>query len=429
MEWYRLTWKPLVGGTIVAVASVFGVVWILERVLFFDAPLETLRYLYAIRGALASLVVMGLAIFFYHIRHGKTERFFQKLSLVVERSPNSIVVTDRLGCIEFVNRRFSQLTGYAREEVIGKKISLLKSGQTSPETYRILWATITSGGEWRGELLNKKKNGETYWEALSISPITNAAGEIVNFVGIFEDVTERKKLEQLKDEFVGIVSHELRTPFAIIHWSVGNLRDGLAGPLNPEQKEIMDGIHRNCLRLNRVVNDFLDLSRLESGRGLIQWQEIDLAQLLSEAIGDFQPVARERGIKLEEKFSALLPKIHVDSDLLVQVVENLIDNALRFAKSKVVVKTKRVNGSVQVAVADDGLGIAPEDLVKLFSKFEQVQRNVRQKGYKGTGLGLAICKEIIMQHRGRIWAESELSKGSTFYFTLPVNGQEKESVP
>jgi PAS domain S-box-containing protein len=421
----RLRWGLFVAGSLLVVAAVFGTVGILERTIFAGAPLESLKYLYVIRGASASFLVMTLAVFFIVAQHRKSEAEMRKLFRAVEQSPLSILVTDRSGNIEYVNPWFTRLTGYRREEVIGKNPRILQSGQTPRETYKQLWETLNSGREWRGEFLNKKKNGELYWEAASISAITNGKGGITHFVGVLDDITERKKIERLKDEFVGTVSHELRSPVAIIKWSINHLKDGLAGSVT-EEKEVIASISRNCERLERMVNDVLDLSRLESGRARVNRRPIDLVPILHETVRNFQKSAEKNRVVLEMHLPPTLPDLHADPDMVVQLVTNLLDNAVRFAKGKVQIEAAVEGNSLQVSVIDDGPGIAEGDLKRLFSKFEQITRPEGPAGYKGTGLGLAICKEIVQQHDGKIWAESVVGQGSKFHFILPIKKGGKE---
>ncbi|MBI4126944.1 MAG: HAMP domain-containing histidine kinase [Deltaproteobacteria bacterium] len=239
------------------------------------------------------------------------------------------------------------------------------------------------------------------------------------------DITERKRLEQLKDSFVSTVSHELRTPLSIIKGAVGNLRDGIVEPLSSAQSVVVEMINRNVDRLTRIINDVLDLSRLESGATSIHRQEVPVAPLLHEAITSFQRIAEERGLMLEEDVSAGLPPLDADPDLMAQVLTNLLDNALRFAKERVVVEARLVpeekgaSPVVQMTVVDDGPGIVVAERGKLFSKFHQLHRPRGGSGYKGTGLGLALCREIVTQHGGTIGVEGHEAQGSRFWFQIP----------
>lgn len=350
---------------------------------------------------------------------GDEERF-KKFYRAVEQSPDTIIITDRSGRIEYVNPRFTQLTGYTRAEVIGQNPRILQSGKTPAERYRDLWAKLTSGQDWHGEFINKKKNGEFYYEYASISPVKNTHHEITHFVGILEDITERKEMEKIKDELVGIASHELRTPLTIIRWSIENLNDGLVGSLTKEQGRLLSGVQSECARLDRVIHEILDLTKWQSRKEQIGNQEIDLRGLIDELVQNFLGFAQEYHINLLQDVPEDLPCFHGNPDMILRLLRNLLDNALRFARETVVIMASSNNGEIHVDIKDDGPGIAKEDLKRLFRKFECIQKPSQKNGYRGTGLGLAICQEIVKQHSGKIWVESFVGKGTDFHFTLPV---------
>lgn len=235
-----------------------------------------------------------------------------------------------------------------------------------------------------------------------------------------QDVTERKKLDQLKDEFISNVSHELRIPLTIVKGAVSNLKDGVAGKLTEKQEEIVQIAARNIDRLQRLITDLLDLSRLESGKVRPHFREVDLAEVIHETVGGFQISAQKRKLELTASRMNSLGMVYADPDMVHQLLNNLIDNAIRHAKKKVSVEAcEEDEQHLRLTVRDDGVGIAKENLEIIFEKFKQLQRPAGGPGYKGTGLGLAICQEIIQRHGGRIWAESEPDKGAVFHFTLP----------
>lgn len=231
---------------------------------------------------------------------------------------------------------------------------------------------------------------------------------------------ERKKLDAVKENFVGNVTHELRTPLTVLGLGLANLQDGLAGPLTQEQAEIIDRTIRNAKHLGKMIDDLLDLSRLQSGRTKIESEEVDLAPLLHGVVENFRTAETTGNGLLQEELPRDLPHLACDPDLIAQVVTNLLSNAVRYAKAKIVVKAERVDGFIQASVANDGPGIPQEKRTQLFEKFVQLDRRERKGSYKGTGLGLAICKEIIEKHKGKIWVESPGESGVVFYFTLPV---------
>jgi len=231
---------------------------------------------------------------------------------------------------------------------------------------------------------------------------------------------ERKKLEKMKNEFVSTVSHELLTPLTIMKVGLENLSMGAAGPIMPKQKEILSSVFRNIDRLARIIRDILDLSRLEFGQTMINRVGMQLTPLIQQVMTGFHKKEEEKNIIIEENMSNL-PDVFADQNLIIQVLNNLLSNACHFARTKITISAQTVGHMVCVYVIDDGPGIAPEDQKKLFNKFVQIDRPEGGQGYKGTGLGLAICREIISQHEGKIWIESDGCNGSQFCFTLPID--------
>ncbi len=295
----------------------------------------------------------------------------------------------------------------------------------------------SSGSVWHGEFQNNKKNGESYWELASISPIKDKRGRITHFIAVKEDITERKRKEQklkeinlklkemdvIKSNFISMVSHEIRTPLTSIKAFAEIL---LTNPdiNSKERKEFLEIINTESDRLTRLINDVLDLSKIESGK--MEWHigRMDLSEVIKGSINEMKELANKKRLTLKMKMndSSL---INGDKDRLHQVMVNLIGNAIKFTPEggEIVVEYKnfKETGLVQVSVSDTGIGMAKEHHEKIFEQFTQISSAQRGRP-GGTGLGLAICKEIIEHHGGKIWVESETGKGSTFIFTLPLVG-------
>jgi signal transduction histidine kinase len=214
-----------------------------------------------------------------------------------------------------------------------------------------------------------------------------------------------------------MVSHELKTPLTAMRTSAQVLE--AAGIATETKREMLDIIVRNIDRQTNLVNDLLDLSRIESGRMVLKFERVSLDSLIADSIESVKHAASEKAIKQNVKLPENLSSVTGDREKLTQVVINLLNNAIKFTprSGEIAIKARELNGQVEVKVSDTGIGIPPEDLDKVFDKFYQVDSTLtREAG--GTGLGLAICKGIIEAHIGRIWAESELDKGTTFVFTL-----------
>ena len=260
--------------------------------------------------------------------------------------------------------------------------------------------------------------------------IEDEKGKFVGLVVLLRDVSREREIEQMKSDFVSVVSHELRTPLAAMKGAVDNLLDGLCGELNQIQKDCLLLTHRNIERLNRLICDLLDISRIEAGKIQMHPQMVDVSGLIKEVLSFFQVMANERNIILKAFCSPDLPKAELDPDKITQVLTNLVGNALKFTSSggMVNVEASRKNDMIEIDVIDTGLGIAQQDLEKVFDKFYQVSRSL-VCGIKGTGLGLPISKGLVERHGGKIWAVSELGKGSKFSFCLPLSvTQEKPHI-
>jgi two-component system phosphate regulon sensor histidine kinase PhoR len=242
----------------------------------------------------------------------------------------------------------------------------------------------------------------------------------IGVVVLFQDVSKEKEVGRLKNEFISTVSHELRTPLTTMKEFVSIVSDGIAGPVTSDQKEYLNIIMSNMNRLARMINDLLDISKLEAGRMELRKRLVDLLLLIKDQLATFRAEAENKKISLCPELPLKLPQLYIDSDRIAQVLVNLIGNALKFtpAGGKVTVKAGELDESIQIEVIDTGVGITKENFSKLFDRFQQIDRK-SGPGAKGTGLGLAISKSIVELHKGKIWVESEIGKGSRFIFTLP----------
>lgn len=272
------------------------------------------------------------------------------------------------------------------------------------------------------EVLEKDQNrtvevglGDRFFQFTAI-PIPQA-----HYVYLYgQDVTEQKRLHQLKDDFIGTVSHELRIPLSIIKGTISNLKDGVVGRLTEKQQGAVETASRNVDRLHRLINDLLDLSRLESGKTRLKRMQVDLSSLLKETVQNFQEAAEKKGIEIAFQGLKGEGALYSDLNMTHQVLNNLLDNAIRFGKRKIILSVARGEGDFfRITVMDDGPGISELDQEDIFKKFKQVNRQ-EGTGYQGTGLGLAIAREIVERHGGKIWVEGKGGPGSIFHFTMPA---------
>lgn len=358
----------------------------------------------------------------------------RRLSQAIEQSPVALVVTDLDGVIQHVSQAFTSITGYTAHEAVGQSTRMLKSGLTSPEVYAGLWKTLKGGNTWRGEWINRKKNGELYPERASISPICDDYGHIVNYLAIKEDLTLQKKAEEdriariaaesanhAKSAFLSNMSHEIRTPLnAILGFSQILGRDSA---LNEQQKEQVQIIARSGHYLLQLINSILDLSKIEAGQTSLENKPFNLHELLDDLDRLFTLQARGKGLELRMEKSPGLPVCLIaDGGKLRQVLVNLLGNACKFtAKGHIQVRADLgcvdANPQLNIEVEDSGPGIPPEDLETIFESFQQSALG-RETG--GTGLGLTISRNLIRLMGGEIEARNLPQGGCLFSLHLPV---------
>ncbi|MBU1364684.1 MAG: PAS domain-containing protein [Gammaproteobacteria bacterium] len=399
----------------------------------------------------------GQAVFAVGTVQDVTERHLaeeqlSKLSLAIEQSPHSIVITNTDAEIEYVNDAFVSNTGYGREEVIGIKPSLLHSKQTPNETYIDLWATLGKGETWRGEFINQRKDGSIFTEFAIISPVRQQDGMITHYLGIKEDVTEKKRTqselenyrlhletlvadrtEQLirakneaesasraKSAFLANISHEIRTPMnAII--GLTHIAQRSAG--SPEQQDRLGKVADAAQHLMTIINDVLDISKIEAGKLQLENTGFSLDSICASTCEMVAVRAQARHLPIHCEIDPALPPTLLGDPLRIQqILLNFLSNAIKFTHhGRIAVRMRLLERSegravIRCEVADTGIGISREGLAKLFLPFEQGDTSTTRR-YGGTGLGLAISRRLAEAMHGEIGVDSELGKGSTFWFT------------
>ncbi|MFB2898521.1 PAS domain S-box protein [Aerosakkonemataceae cyanobacterium BLCC-F50] len=332
-----------------------------------------------------------------------------------------VIGLDRQGLVEYVNPFFLKLTGYSETEVVGKSwfdnfvpsTRKLELGRSFQE--------IIQGVNAHSYFVNPivTLTGEERIIAWSNTLLHDVQGNAIGSISIGEDITERYKLERMKGEFVSIVSHELRTPLTSMQAALNLLSENIVDPSSETGQSVIQIAAEGVERLVRLVNDILDLERLESGKIRLEKSCCNTAQVVKKAIDQMQELANQSGIKLSTTIESC--PIYADCDRLLQVLINLLSNAIKFSAngSTVWLKIEIMQNQLKFSIKDQGRGIPADKLETIFERFHQIDASdSREKG--GTGLGLAICRSIVQQHGGEIWVESILGEGSTFYFTLPI---------
>ncbi|TRZ89100.1 MAG: PAS domain S-box protein [Rhodocyclaceae bacterium] len=375
----------------------------------------------------------------------------RKLSLAVEQSPESIVITSIDSEIEYVNEAFVQTTGYSREEVIGRNPRFLNSGKTPAETTVALREALNQGRRWQGEFHNRRKDGSEYLEFAIITPLRQADGTVSHYVAVKEDITEKKRLgnelaehrlhlEELvesrtqelvaaqrqaenanlaKSAFLANMSHEIRTPMNGILGMASILRQE---GVTPQQAERLDKIDSASRHLLGIINDILDLSKIEAGKFMLEEAPVTVSSLLKNVISLLSDRCKAKGIQLLVKNEPVPPNLYGDPTRLQQALLNYATNAVKFTeKGAVTLRVRKQEETadevvVRFEVTDTGIGVTAEAMQRIFSAFEQADHSTTRK-YGGTGLGLAITRRLAELMGGDAGAESTPGVGSTFWFT------------
>lgn len=356
-----------------------------------------------------------------------------RFSGIVSIADDAIISIDGNQRITLFNQGAEKIFGYLADEVLGQPLDILLPLRHS-QSHRQHVADFGQSakvarrmGE-RREIYGRRKDGTEFPAEASISKLK--LGEEIVYTVYLHDISHRRQVERMKDEFISVVSHELRTPLTSIHGSLGMLASALIKPDSDQGKRLLQIAVDSTERLVRLINDILDIERIESGKVKMEKQTCNVAELIEEAVNVVQPLADKAGITLS--ISSIRQELWVDMDRIVQTLTNLLSNAIKFSPvGSTVWLTAEVtsrddeqappsssgNFDILFTIRDRGRGIPAEKLDSIFERFQQVDSS-DSRNHDGTGLGLAICKSIVQQHNGRIWVESVLGEGSTFSFTL-----------
>lgn len=364
----------------------------------------------------------------------QAEESLRNLSRAVEQSPALTVITDKDGRIEYVNSRFTEVTGYSLAEIAGSTHGVIKSGEMAPEVYEDLWRNLKANENWQGEMCNRKKNGELFWCSLTISPVTNSDGTVTNYLGISEDITERKRIEEeawrqrnelahwgrvtIMGEMATTLAHEINQPLSVISGCLQACLDGLRSK-KCDEHGLLDWVEQADEQTNRVhqivgrIRNFIRHPSRGREQILVNDAILGVADMLRSD-------ARERGAAIVFDLADPLPRTSIDSLQIQQVILNLANNGMD-AMSDIDPTLRRLTISsspskdkgVEVVVRDTGNGVVPETLKQVFQPFFTTKDH-------GLGIGLSLCRSIVEAHGGTIWAESDGTLGTGLHFTLPA---------
>lgn len=368
-------------------------------------------------------------------------------------SANSIILRWKPdGSVTFFNTYAQDFFGFSEKEIMGKSIMdtiVPEREESSGRDLSLLIYDVIYKPQVHifNENENIKKNGERVWISWANKAIYNAEGNLVEILSVGNDITARKKIEEslqrtlkelelakeqaevadrLKSAFLANMSHELRTPLNSIIGFTGIILQGIVGPLNNEQKKQLNIVKMAAGHLLALINDVLDLSKIESGQMTIARESFNLKASVEKVIDSVKPLIEKKGLIIETDLLYGVEKIICDERRVEQVVLNFLSNAIKYTDAgKISIKGEMVGAYVKTSIADTGIGIKKEDIEKLFKPFQQLDSGVARK-YEGTGLGLSICAKLVKLFGGEIFIESEFGKGSVFSFTLPIEGKVNE---
>jgi PAS domain S-box-containing protein len=351
----------------------------------------------------------------------------KKFKLAADNTSDQVVITDPEGVILYANKSLETISGFAVEDVLGRKVATkeLWGGLMEKDFYTQLWNTIKRKKQsFTGLIKNKRKSGEEYYVSATISPILDQKKEVNFFIGIERDVTKEKQIDLAKSEFVSLASHQLRTPLTAINWYMEMLLSSELGDLNSKQKEYAQHAFASNRRMTELVSSLLNVSRLELGTFIIEPKNENIIGIANGVLADLQHLIKIKRLRLVKDYAKNIPKqLKVDKRLLEICFQNLLTNAIKYTpeKGRITFSVEKKNGNIIICVSDTGYGIPRAQQDKIFTKLFRAD-NIKTVDPDGTGLGLYIVKSIMDHAGGRIWFHSEEKKGTKFYLSFPSTG-------
>lgn len=348
----------------------------------------------------------------------KTEEKLQILSKAIEASSSSIVITDKNGNIQYVNPYFEKITGYSREEAVGKNPRILKSGEQGFEYYKKLWETISSGKQWKGEFHNKKKNGESYWELATISPILDEKNSITHYVAVKDDITQRKMSELFKTRLISIIGHDLRGIFLNITGFAQMIKNFITPETNKNLEISITQILKSGEFGSELLENLVSWAKIQSNLVQVNLQKQNLKFSIQTTVNQLENCANQKNIKLENLIPQNIEFVF-DEIMLNTIIRNITSNSIKFTPNGGIIKIEceKSENQIEIRISDNGVGMNQETVDKLFTT-QKSTTTLGTNKEKGTGLGLKICADLVKLMNGKITLKSVENMGTTFSILL-----------
>lgn len=340
---------------------------------------------------------------------------------IVKNISDPIIVLDTDYRVMLINDAFEKIFNVSEETMSNKHFL---EGIRNGEIFDFISSTLKTNEETMQKIFLIQSNNEEYYFNVILVSVKDNFANLTGTIAVFQNITQLKELEKIRTDFIATISHEFKTPLTSIMMGTDLLKEEGVGKLNNDQKELVTAIREDCDKLTRLVNDLLELNRIESSKAVFKFKDYSIDDIIECAVKPFYKIADQNKVNLYFQCEDNLPRVIADFEKITWVLNNLISNALKYtaAGDEISIRALEKDNKIYVTVKDSGTGIPEEYINKIFEKFVQVKDGDFE--VRGTGLGLAVVKEIIEAHQGGIWCESKLDVGSSFTFTLNIAGKE-----
>lgn len=351
----------------------------------------------------------------------------EKFKLAMDSTSEQVVISDAKGTVLYANQAVAHMMNKALDKIIGHSSKELWGEKNSKHFYKKLWNHVhKKKAIFVDEIkFGKKKDTRSY--KLSVAPVLDDENKIEYFVSVYRDITREKNIDRMKTEFISLASHQLRTPLSAVNWITEMLLENDSGKLNKKQREQIEDIEKANQRMIDLVNSLLNISRIESGRIIVDPIETDLSELIKGVLTELKPALESKGHKCVTSISQHIKSVKLDQQLIHEVYKNFISNAIKYTPDggEITIMVSVKNNEIISQITDNGLGIPEKEQHRIFGKFFRAD-NIQSIATEGSGLGLYLVKAIVESSHGKVWFRSEENKGTSFFFSLPKSGMKKK---